>query len=198
MDFDFPAPYDYEVPRRIGEARRQLSPEGVAVLEGIIAETGSLEDVIVAMGSLPASDRRVLVEVSRCFAEAYDARMRESEGWAGLQRHLAALILRARELDPSLRAGATLGRLSWYSSATVSRWVSLMRSLRLPSRCRRSSCHWPGRGFRAPAFLGPSRAKTSPIVHRYITHMSVISASIMPLAALFFTPLPARPLALRP
>src|SRR5215211_2911961 len=66
-----------------------------------------------------------------------------------------------------------------------------MRSLRLPSRCRRSSCRWPGRGFRAPAFLGPSRAKTSPIVHRYITHMTVISASIMPLAALFFTPLRA-------
>jgi hypothetical protein len=109
MDFDFPAPYDHDVPRRIGEARRHLSPEGVAVLEGIIAESGSLEDVIVAMESLPASDRRVLVDVSRFFAEAYDARIRESEGWAGLQRHLAALILRARELDPSLRAGATLG-----------------------------------------------------------------------------------------
>jgi hypothetical protein len=109
MDFDFPPPYDHEVPRRIGEARRQLSPEGVAVLEGIIAETGSLEDVIVAMESLPASDRRVLVDVSRFFAEAYDARMREGAGWAGLQRHLAGLILRARELDPSLRGGATLG-----------------------------------------------------------------------------------------
>ena len=60
MDFGFPAPYDHEVPLRIDEARRQLSPEGVAVLEGIIAKTGSLEDVIVAMESLPASDRRVL------------------------------------------------------------------------------------------------------------------------------------------
>jgi hypothetical protein len=109
MDFDFPAPYDHEVPRRIGEVRGQLSTEGVAVLEGIIAESGSLEDVIVAMESLPASDRRMLVDVSRFFAEAYDARMREGAGWAGLQRHLAALILRARELDPSLRAGATLG-----------------------------------------------------------------------------------------
>jgi hypothetical protein len=110
MDFGFPAPYDHEVPRRIGEARRHLSPEGVAVLEGIIAETGNLEDIIVAMESLPAYARRVLVDVSRfIFAEAYDARIRESEGWAGLQRHLAALILRARELDPSLRAGATLG-----------------------------------------------------------------------------------------
>ena len=86
MDFDFPAPYDHEVPRRIRDARSQLSPEGVAVLEGIIAETGSLEEVIVAMESLPASDRRVLVDVSRFFAEAYDARIRESEGWAGLQR----------------------------------------------------------------------------------------------------------------
>src|SRR5919112_1316697 len=109
MDFDLPPPYDHEVPRRIGEARHQLSPEGVVVLEGIIAETENLEDVIVAMESLPASDRRVLVDVSRYFAEAYDARMREGAGWADLQRHLAALILRARELHPSLRAGATLG-----------------------------------------------------------------------------------------
>jgi hypothetical protein len=108
MDFDFPAPYDEEVPRRIGEVLHQLSPEGVVVLEGIIDETGSLEDVIVAMESLPASDRRVLVDVSRFFAEAYDARMRESEGWAGLQRHLAGLIVRARELEPSLRSGASL------------------------------------------------------------------------------------------
>jgi len=109
MDFDFPPPYDHEVPRRIGEARRQLSPEGVAVLEGIIAESGSLEDVIVGMESLPSSDRRVLVGLSRFFAEAYDAQIRESEGWADLQRHLAALIVRARELDRTLRAGATLG-----------------------------------------------------------------------------------------
>jgi hypothetical protein len=109
MDFDFPAPYDHEVPRRIGEARRQLSPEGVVVLEGIIAETGDLEDVIAAMESLPASDKRVLVSVSRFFAEAYDARIRESRGWADLHRHLAALSLRACELEPSLRDGATLG-----------------------------------------------------------------------------------------
>src|ERR671938_1566109 len=109
MVFDFPAPYDEEVPRRIGEVRHQLSPEGVAVLEGIIDESGSLEDVIFAMESLPSSDRRVLVGLSRFFAEAYDARIKESQGWADLHHHLAALILRARELDPSLRAGATLG-----------------------------------------------------------------------------------------
>jgi hypothetical protein len=109
MDFDFPAPYDHEVPRRIGEARNQLSPEGVAVLERIIAETGNLEDIIAAMESLPASDARVLVGVSRLFAEAYDAQMRESQGWADLHRQLAPLILRARELEPSLRASATLG-----------------------------------------------------------------------------------------
>jgi hypothetical protein len=109
MDFDFPPPYDEEVPRRIGGARSQLSPEGVAVLEGIIAESGSLEEVIVAMESLPSSDRSVLVSLSRFFAEAYDARIRKSEGWADLQRHLAALIVRARELEPSLRAGASLG-----------------------------------------------------------------------------------------
>ena len=109
MPLDFPPPYDQEVPRRIGEARRQLSPEGVAVLEGLIGESEGLEELIVAMESLTSPDRHVLVNLSRFFAEAYDARMRKSEGWAGLQRHLAALIVRARELDPSLRAGATLG-----------------------------------------------------------------------------------------
>ena len=109
MNFDFPAPFDHEMPRRIGEARGELSPEGVAVLEGIIAETGDLEDIIAAMESLPASDRRVLVSVSRFFAEAYDARMRESQGWADLHLQLAGLILRARELEPSLGEGATLG-----------------------------------------------------------------------------------------
>ena len=85
MDFDFPAPYDEEVPRRIGEVRHQLSPEGVAVLEGIIDESGSLEDVIVAIESLSSSDRYVLVDLSRFFAEAYDARIKESQGWAALQ-----------------------------------------------------------------------------------------------------------------
>ena len=110
MDFDFPAPYDHEVPRRIGEARRQLSPEGVAVLERVIAdESGDLEGIIAAIESLPASDRHELVGISRFFAEAYDARIRESQGWADLHRHLAGLIVRARELDPSLRADATLG-----------------------------------------------------------------------------------------
>jgi hypothetical protein len=109
MDFDFPPPYDEEVPRRIGEVRQQLSPEGVAVLEGIIAEAGTLEDVIVAMESLRSSDRRMLVDLSTFFAEAYDARIRESRGWADLKRHLAALIVRARELEPSLRAGTSLG-----------------------------------------------------------------------------------------
>ena len=110
MDFDFPAPYDHELPRRIGEARRQLSPEGVAVLERVIAdESGDLENIIAAIESLPASDRHVLVGISRFFAEAYDARIRESQGWVGLHRQLAGLIVRARELDPSLGEGATLG-----------------------------------------------------------------------------------------
>jgi hypothetical protein len=35
--------------------------------------------------------------------------MRESQGWADLHRHLATFIVRARELYPTLRAGATLG-----------------------------------------------------------------------------------------
>jgi hypothetical protein len=41
MDFDFPEPYDLEVPRRIGEARQELSPEGEEVLERILAQEGS-------------------------------------------------------------------------------------------------------------------------------------------------------------
>src|SRR3712207_1812399 len=61
------------------------------------------------MESLPTSDRHVLVGISRFFAEAYDARIRESEGWVDLHRQLAGLIVRARELDPSVGAGATLG-----------------------------------------------------------------------------------------
>jgi hypothetical protein len=109
MNFDFPSPYDHEVPRRIGEARQELSPEGEKVLELLLAETETLEDIIAAMESLPASDRRILVGVSRFFAEAYDARIRESQGWADLHRQPVGLILRARELEPSLRVGATLG-----------------------------------------------------------------------------------------
>src|SRR5687767_15237442 len=107
MDFDFPAPYDHEVPRRIGEARRQLSPEGVVVLEGIIAESGSLEDVIVAMESLPASDRRVLVDVSRFFAKVYVSGRGGGGGWGALQRHLPGLSFGCGDLDPPLGAGAT-------------------------------------------------------------------------------------------
>ncbi len=54
MDFELPAPYDHEVPRRIGEARRQLSPEGVAVLERIIAdESGDLEGIIAQWSRCP-------------------------------------------------------------------------------------------------------------------------------------------------
>ncbi len=34
MDFDFPAPYDHEVPRRIGEARRQRRQRGEHVEDG--------------------------------------------------------------------------------------------------------------------------------------------------------------------
>src|SRR5215212_7202406 len=83
MDFDFPPPYDHEVPRRIGEARRQLSPEGVAVLEGIIAESGSLEDVIVAMESLPASDWHVL-EAARIGRRLLERRARDARSFGEL------------------------------------------------------------------------------------------------------------------
>jgi hypothetical protein len=37
MNFDFPEPYDLEVPRRIGEARKELTPAGEEVLERLLA-----------------------------------------------------------------------------------------------------------------------------------------------------------------
>jgi hypothetical protein len=88
----------------------------------------------------------VLVGVSRFFAEAYDARIRESEGWAGLQRHLAALILRARELDPSLRAGATLSEAIVVLKRHGEPLGISDEVLEIAiERCRRNSCRWPGR-----------------------------------------------------
>ena len=60
MDFDFPEPYDLEVPRRIGEARQALSPEGEEVLERLLAAvagpepTEAPEDFIASMLPLPA------------------------------------------------------------------------------------------------------------------------------------------------
>src|SRR5215210_8573744 len=48
-----------------------------------------------------------------------------------------------------------------------------MRSLRLPSRCRRGSCRWPGRGFRAPALMSSFEAEH----HRNFTDTSPIWAN---------------------
>src|SRR5215212_4016152 len=157
MDFDFPAPYDHELPRRIGEARRQLSPEGVAVLERVIAdESGDLENIIAAIESLPAPDRHVLVGISRFFAGAYDARIRESQGWAGLQRRWQGSLFGRGSLTRLWEMAQPWARLSWYSSAMVSRLVSLMRSLRWSPRCRKNSQHRSGPGsFGASALLVP-------------------------------------------
>ena len=67
MDFDFPPPYDHEVPYRIGKARQELSPEGLEVLERIMAAFAGPEPVeppeaiVAAMALLPRTDQSVLV-----------------------------------------------------------------------------------------------------------------------------------------
>src|SRR5215208_6632544 len=65
-----------------------------------------------------------------------------------------------------------------------------MRSLRLPSRCRRSSCRCPGRGFRAPAFWGAVSSEnitnSSPIHHSYERDLGLYNA----LGRAFLTPRP--------
>ena len=109
MDFDFPETYDHEVPRRIGEARQQLSPEGLAVLERLLAEDGHPEDVVGAMERLPASEQSVLLALSKLLGEGYEANIQEHQGFADLHLQLAALIERARELDPSLGNETTTG-----------------------------------------------------------------------------------------
>jgi hypothetical protein len=107
MDFDFPEPYDREVPRRIGEARQQLSPEGVEVLERILSQEGDPEDIVVAMKALPVREPSMLLGISNLLTEAYEERAREHQGWADLHLQMARLIERARELDPSLGDDAT-------------------------------------------------------------------------------------------
>jgi hypothetical protein len=78
MNFDFPAPYDHEVPRRIGEARQELSPEGVEVLEPLMAQAGSPEDVVGEMALLPQHEINILLALNKLFQEAYHARMAEN------------------------------------------------------------------------------------------------------------------------
>jgi hypothetical protein len=109
MDFDFPEPYDLEVPRRIADARQQLSPEGEQVLERILAEEGDPDDVVAAMERLPASEQCMLLGLSGLLGEAYEARAKEHQGFADLYLQLAGLIERARELEPSLGDDATTG-----------------------------------------------------------------------------------------
>jgi hypothetical protein len=68
MDFtDFPAPYDLEVPRRIGQARGDLSDEGALVLERIIARIGVPEDVVAAMEPSPRHDINFLLSLNSLF-----------------------------------------------------------------------------------------------------------------------------------
>jgi hypothetical protein len=109
MDFDFPEPYDRKVPRRIGEARRQLSLEGKEVLERILAQEGKPEDVVRAIEPLAASEQRMLFGINNLLREAYQASANVHQGWADLHFQMARLIERARALEPSLGEDATTG-----------------------------------------------------------------------------------------
>jgi hypothetical protein len=114
MDFDFPEPYDLEVPRRIGEARQQLSPEGEEVLERLLAATAGPEPTetpeafVNALLPLPRAEQAVLLKLNNLLLEAYEASASEHQGWANLHLQMARLIERAQELDPSLGENATL------------------------------------------------------------------------------------------
>jgi hypothetical protein len=107
MDFGFPEPYDLEVPRRIGEARQQLSPEGEEVLERIITATGSPEDVYGAIKALPQREIDILLAVNNFLVEANEAQARALRGWGDLHLQMVRLIERAQELEPSLGDDAT-------------------------------------------------------------------------------------------
>ena len=109
MDFDFPEPYDQEVPRRIGEARQELSPEGLEVLERLLAQDGRPEDVVGAMEPLKASDQSVLLGINKLLGEAYEASKQENQGWEDLHHQIGRIIERAQELEPSLGDDATVG-----------------------------------------------------------------------------------------
>ncbi len=84
MDFDFPEPYDLEVTRRIGEARRQLSPEGEAALERLIAilaqePTQSPEAFIAnALLPLPRPEQVVLLRLISLLLEASIGQVKRS------------------------------------------------------------------------------------------------------------------------
>src|SRR5215216_4468868 len=115
MNFDFPEPYDLQVPRRIGEARQQLSPEGLEMLERLLEATAdpefaeTPEDFVAALAPLSRPDQVVLLRMNNILIEAYEASAREHQGWAYLYRQMRVLLGRARELDSSLGDDATIG-----------------------------------------------------------------------------------------
>ena len=110
MDFDFPEPYDLEVPRRIGEARQQLSPEGEAVLERLIAiiaqEPAESPEAFLANAllPLPRPEQVVLLRLNNLLLEAYRASEAEHQGWIDHHNQMLSIIRRARELDPAFKA----------------------------------------------------------------------------------------------
>jgi hypothetical protein len=112
MDIDFPEPYDLEVPRRIGAARQELSPEGEEVLERILAQEGDPEEVVIAMKPLPQHETNILLALNRFLREAYHAAAQENQGHLDLLAQEGRIFRRAAELDPAFaaRGGAvTLG-----------------------------------------------------------------------------------------
>lgn len=113
MDFDFPAPYDKQVPYAIGKARQELSEDGLRVLEMLIAGTAGLEDVVAEMETLPQRDLDIVTAMAGLFQEAYDAKIQENQGWVDFAHQAQSVIRRAQALDPELAAlgdEATTGR----------------------------------------------------------------------------------------
>jgi hypothetical protein len=114
MDFDFPEPYDLEVPRRIGEARQELTPAGEEVLERLLAALANPggaetpESIASAMAPLQPFEQRILHSLNDFLVDAHEALARELQGETDLYRQLARLVDRARELDPSLRDDVTM------------------------------------------------------------------------------------------
>jgi hypothetical protein len=120
MNFDdFPTPYDREVPRRIGEARQELSDQGIEVMERMVTELGDSEGVVAAMELLPQHDVNILLGLNKLFEEAYYAAAEESRSWGRLARQMQSLIRRAQELDPEF---AALG-----NKGTVGEAVAILR-----------------------------------------------------------------------
>src|SRR5215204_2310314 len=116
----FPEPYNRELPFYIDKALRSLSSEGVEMLNMLLDNTRRLTtgegampqpdpDVLAAqLEQLPPFDFQAIIALTKHLKKATEAVIEEAEGEIGLFRQLQALHDRARKLDPTLPAEATL------------------------------------------------------------------------------------------